>query len=378
MIRMGLERTEAWVPLVNGKRVGLASIPASLFCGRDDGITFVKEQCDLTALFGPEHGVRGELSHGVCMGDSKDPVTGISTYSLYQGEDTHLPGDITKAIDILLFDVQDVGLRFYTYIATLKRILEDAAAQALPVIVLDRPDPLGGMVYGSPLPKEDWSFVGPGALPVRYGLSSGELALLFNEGQEKKADLTVIGLEGWNRKMLWPEIGRRWIPTSPAIGSFDSALSYAGFCLLEGTNLSEGRGTTTPFELFGAPYLDNVGLCRFLNGKAFPGMAFVPKYFQPEAGKYAGQPCNGVFVVATDWHANPIPAALYTLWWVAAHHKEFAILPPRKEGAPNPLSRLMGATDATAVFDHPDEVAKRWEEEGREFQETHREVWLYA
>ncbi|MCI2104225.1 MAG: DUF1343 domain-containing protein, partial [Sphaerochaeta sp.] len=151
MIRLGVDRTEDWVPLVSGKRVGLVCSPASVTGSYQDDIAFISRHCTLTALFGPEHGVRGESGAGVQVGDAVDPVSGLPVYSLYHGENTHLDPDIRQHVDVLLYDIQDLGLRFYTYIATLKGVLRDASRLDLPVMVLDRPNPLGGMVYGAPL-----------------------------------------------------------------------------------------------------------------------------------------------------------------------------------------------------------------------------------
>ncbi|MCH3919561.1 MAG: DUF1343 domain-containing protein [Sphaerochaeta sp.] len=379
MIRLGVDRTEDWVPLVSGKRVGLVCSPASVTGSYQDDIAFISRHCTLTALFGPEHGVRGESGAGVQVGDAVDPVSGLPVYSLYHGENTHLDPDIRQHVDVLLYDIQDLGLRFYTYIATLKGVLRDAAQLNLPVMVLDRPNPLGGMVYGAPLDPSDWSFVGPDALPVRYGMTAGELARWYNEKQPHPAELTVIRMQGWRSGMLWPQTGRNWIPTSPAIGSFASAFCYAGFCLLEGTNLSEGRGTSTPFQLFGSPYLDADGLAAYLNDADLPGLRFVPRLFRPDSGKFQNETCNGVFVVPVDLKAaNPVKAALLALAWIAKRHEEFSVLPPRAEGVPRPLERLMGKRDADEVFHDCSTVVARWDEEGRRFAEMVEKGRLYA
>jgi uncharacterized protein YbbC (DUF1343 family) len=179
--------------------------------------------------------------------------------------------------------------------------------------------------------------------------------------------------------MLWPQTGRNWIPTSPAIGSFASAFCYAGFCLLEGTNLSEGRGTSTPFQLFGSPYLDADGLAAYLNDADLPGLRFVPRLFRPDSGKFQNETCNGVFVVPVDLKAaNPVKAALLALAWIAKRHEEFSVLPPRAEGVPRPLERLMGKRDADEVFHDCSTVVARWDEEGRRFAEMVEKGRLYA
>jgi uncharacterized protein YbbC (DUF1343 family) len=379
MIRLGVDRTEIWEPLAEGKRVGLVCSPASVSSAYEDEVTFVGRRCHLVALFGPEHGVRGSDAAGECIGNAIDPYTGLPAYSLYQGEDTHLDPSVAENIDVLIYDIQDLGLRFYTYIATLKGLLRDAASLGLPIIVLDRPNPLGGSVYGAPLDRTSWSFVGPEAIPVRYGMTAGEIARFFNERQEKKADLTVVRMEGWNHGMLWPDTGRVWIPTSPAIGSFASAFCYAGFCFFEGTNLSEGRGTTTPFQLFGSPYLDGQALASYLNGAELPGLRFVPRLFKPDSGKWKGEVCNGVLVIPeVPRKANPVKAALLALWWIGNHHRKFAILPPRTQGALRPLERLMGKEDARRLFSDADVLFEEWEKEGIRFQEIAEGGRMYA
>lgn len=379
MMRTGLDRKELWKPLLAGKRVGLVTNPAALFSDYKDSIMVVREDSHLVALFGPEHGVRGSSAAGEHVEDSLDPVTHLPVYSLYGGEETHLNPKITDLVDILVYDIQDLGLRFYTYVASLKNLLLDAAKLGLPLVVLDRPNPLGSSVEGAPLSASDASFVGPEGLPIRYGLTAGELALWFNTRQEKPAKLTVVPMEGWTRDMLWPECRRLWAPTSPAIASFESAFCYSGFCLLEGTSISEGRGTASPFQLFGSPTLDNVALASYLNGLHLDGLSFGTRWFVPTSSKWKDEECRGVFVYPYDVRtASPLSAAIHAISWMAENDNGFLILPPRKEGAPRPLSRLAGKEYGERMLASPEEVLSEWKEKSRQFLNEGKKGWIYG
>ena len=252
----------------------------------------------LTALFSPEHGIRGVADEKIS--DSKDEQTGLPIYSLY-GE-TRRPGaDQLKDLDALVFDIQDIGARFYTYIATLGNVMEAAGKARLPVFVLDRPNPIGGLDVEGPIADADkLSFVVYHRIPVRHGMTIGELARLFNQERNFGCDLRVIEMTGWRRAMWLDETNLTWVNPSPNMRSLTEATLYPGVGLLETTNVSVGRGTDTPFELVGAPWIDSQQLASYLNSQKIAGVRFVPVRFTPVASVFKGEECGGVNIIITD------------------------------------------------------------------------------
>ena len=254
---------------------------------------------DLVALFSPEHGLHGLLDVAT-IADGEDAETGIRVYSLYGETRRPLPA-MLEGVDTLVFDIQDIGTRFYTYISTLGLAMEAAAEHGLRFVVLDRPNPIGGDRVAGPVadPGRE-SFTAFHRLPVRHGMTVGELARLFRAGRVPQLDLEIVALERWRRADAFDATGLRWTNPSPNMRSLTQAFLYPGIGLLETTNLSVGRGTDTPFELFGAPWLDGVAFAATLNGLELPGVAFVPIEFTPDASKFAGERCGGVNVIVTD------------------------------------------------------------------------------
>lgn len=252
----------------------------------------------LVALFAPEHGIRGLVDDNVS--DSKDEATGLTIYSLY-GESRRPKAEQLKDLDALVYDIQDVGVRFYTYISTLGYILEEAAKIKLPVFVLDRPNPIGGVDVDGPIADSDkLSFVSYHTIPTRHGLTIGELAQLFNRQRKIGADVRVIKMEGWRRSMWFDETNLTWINPSPNMRSLTEATLYPGVGLIELTNVSVGRGTDTPFEILGAPWIQGDKLAEHLNQRAIPGVRFVPIRFAPNASVYKNEQCGGVNIIVTD------------------------------------------------------------------------------
>jgi uncharacterized protein YbbC (DUF1343 family)/CubicO group peptidase (beta-lactamase class C family) len=252
----------------------------------------------LVALFSPEHGIRGLADDKIS--DSKDDATGLPIYSLY-GESRRPKPEQLKDLDALVFDIQDVGVRFYTYISTLGYLLEEAAKVKLPVFVLDRPNPIGGVDVDGPIADSDkLSFISYHTIPTRHGLTIGELAQLFNRQRNIGADVRVIKMEGWRRSMWFDETNLRWINPSPNMRSLTEATLYPGVGLLETTNVSVGRGTDTPFEVVGAPWIQGDKLAEYLNQRGIPGVRFVPLRFTPNAPVFKDQECGGVNVIVTD------------------------------------------------------------------------------
>jgi len=252
----------------------------------------------LVALFAPEHGIRGVADENVS--DSKDEATGLPIYSLY-GETRRPKPEQLKDLDALVYDIQDVGVRFYTYISTLGYLLEEAAKAKLPVFVLDRPNPIGGLDVEGPIADSDkLSFTAYHTIPTRPGLTIGELGQLFNKQRNIGADLRVIKMEGWRRSMWFDETNLAWINPSPNMRSLTEATLYPGVGLLEVTNVSVGRGTDTPFEIVGAPWIEGDKLAEYLNQRGVPGVRFVPLRFTPNASVFKGQQCGGVNIIVTD------------------------------------------------------------------------------
>ncbi|MCI0376950.1 MAG: DUF1343 domain-containing protein [Gemmataceae bacterium] len=253
----------------------------------------------LVALFSPEHGIRGILDEKV--GDTKDEKTGLPIYSLY-GSRRRPTADTLQGIDTLVYDIQDIGCRFYTYITTLGYVLESAAEHKIKVVVLDRPNPIGGVAIEGPIRDADKeSFVAYHALPIRHGLTVGELARLFNAERKIDADLEVVQMQGWKRSMLLDRTGLSWVNPSPNMRSLSAALLYPGIGILETTNISVGRGTERPFEWIGAPWLDGVKLAAALAEQKLSGVRFVPAQITPKGSVHNGKLCGGVHIFVDDW-----------------------------------------------------------------------------
>jgi uncharacterized protein YbbC (DUF1343 family) len=286
---------------LRGRRVGLVTNQTGRSSGGESTIDLLAHAPGVTlvALFSPEHGIRGVLDDKVAS--SRDEKTGLPIHSLYGA--TLRPTDaMLDGIDTLVVDLQDIGARFYTYPATVGYILEEAARHKVAVVVLDRPNPIGGVdVEG---PEQDAAAIGFNGylpMPIRHGLTLGELARLFNGEKQIGADLTVVAMKNWRRAAWFDETGIAWMNPSPNMRNMVAATVYPGIGAIEGTNVSVGRGTDTPFEQFGAPWIDAVGLASALNARALPGVRFYPTSFTPAAGaKLAGQLCRGVFVIVTD------------------------------------------------------------------------------
>lgn len=257
----------------------------------------------LTTLFGPEHGIWGEAQDMAHVDHSTDPMTGITVYSLYGASENDLAprSEQLKNLDALVIDLQDIGSRYYTFIYTMALCMRAAAEAGVQVLVLDRPNPIDGVHLEGNIREEQFkSFVGMFPLPTRHGMTAGELARYFNTVFQLNCELMVIPMRGWQRSMWWDDTGLPWVIPSPNMPTVATATVYPGMCLIEGTNLSEGRGTTHPFELFGAPWLDPFKLAERLNAIGLPGVRFRPHYFLPTFQKHEGKVCGGVELHVTN------------------------------------------------------------------------------
>lgn len=287
---------------IDGKRIGLITNHTGL---TSDGRTTIDTLHDsgritLLRLFGPEHGLRGELDQSQ-IDDGLDGPTGLPIVSLYGPRRAPEPQHLAD-LDALVFDIQDIGCRFYTYISTMKLAMEAAAEAGISFVVLDRPNPLGGVAVEGPMLDEGAeSFVGCYSLPLRHGMTVGEIArLMASEGVADGVDLTIVPCGGWRREMTLDQTGLVWTNPSPNMRRLTQAILYPGVGLLETTNVSVGRGTDTPFEWFGAPWIDSRELAAALNSAETPGMRFVPRDFTPTSSKFVDERCGGVDLILTD------------------------------------------------------------------------------
>ena len=303
---VGLERILSdQISLLQGKRVGLVVNPTSVTPELAHAIDLFHAHTaiDLKAIFGPEHGARGDAQYMVDVGEEHDARTGLKVHSLYgKTKESLRPTEaMLKDVDVMVVDIQDIGSRYYTYIYTMSYCMEAAAQFGKEVIVLDRPNPLNGvLVEGNVLNRPLQSFVGRYPIPTRHGMTPGELARLFNEEFGINCKLTVVPMRGWNREMWFDQTELPWVIPSPNMPTLETAAVYPGMCLLEGTNVSEGRGTTKPFEFVGAPWIDAYALAGALTDEKLPGVRFRPHYFSPTWDKCKGERCGGVQLHVTD------------------------------------------------------------------------------
>ncbi|WP_417386117.1 exo-beta-N-acetylmuramidase NamZ domain-containing protein [Gimesia sp.] len=286
---------------LKGLRIGLITNHTGLTRDGKSTVQVLNDapQVQLKTLFSPEHGFAGKLDVSK-IGDSTDEKTGLKIFSLYGKTRTPTPESL-QDLDVLVFDIQDIGARFYTYISTMGNAMQAAQQQGIRFVVLDRPNPINGVIFSGPILDEgSQSFVGYHRIPVRHGMTAGELAQMFNAEMKIGADLQVIPMQNWKREMYFDETGLTWVNPSPNMRNLNEAILYPGVGLLETTNLSVGRGTDTPFEWIGAPWLDGMKLARELNRSGLPGVRFVPVQFTPSSSKFANELCGGVNFVVTE------------------------------------------------------------------------------
>jgi len=302
--------------VLSGKKVGLITNPTGIDSKLTSIVDLLHDDPDinLTALFGPEHGVRGDAQAGASVEYYIDEKTGLPVYSLY-GKTKKPTPEMLKDVEVLVFDIQDVGTRYYTYIYTMAYAMEAARENDIPFIVLDRPNPQGGeSVDGPVLEPEFSSFVGLYPIPLKHGMTVGELATLFNKEFKIGADLKVIKMKGWKRDMDYDDTGLPFVLPSPNMPTVSTTFVYPATGLIEGTNVSEGRGTTKPFELIGAPYINSDELAGKLNALRLPGVKFRAASFTPTFSKHAGKLSHGVEIYITDREAfKAVPTGLHII-----------------------------------------------------------------
>ncbi len=378
---------EKYLSLIKGKTVGIITNQSGrLPDGRHiidvlDKIPGVK----LVALFGPEHGIRGKASAGEAVSSNVDKKTGVPNYSLY-GKTRKPTPQMLKGIDVLLYDIQDVGVRFYTFISTLDLSLEAAAENHIEFIVLDRPDMLRSNLVDGPLLVDSLrSFIGIQPITSVYGMTPGEFATMINDAHMLKggvkADLKVIKMENYHRDMWYDQTGLKWITPSPNLPDMNAVIVYPGNVLFEATNVSEGRGTKHPFELIGAPFINSGNLVKLLDEQHVPGVRYEPVEFTPHTfpwaikPKYEGEVCHGVRITVTRRNVfRPVEAGVTLVWAIHKLYPDQFKL--RKEGfdlrAGNPEVRTMIEEGKT-----PKEIIAAWQPGMKKFEEFRKQFLLY-
>ena len=373
-VQTGLDVLEAQkFAALRGKHVGLITNHTGLDSQGRSTIELLSHATgmQLVALFSPEHGLAGHSDSNVSS--SKDPSTGLPVYSLY-GETRRPTDEMLQGIDALVFDIQDAGVRFYTYTTTMAYCMEEAAKRNITFFVLDRPNPLGGdIVEGPVLDGDKTNFVGYYPLPVRYGLTIGELAQLFNGEKHIGADLHVIAMKNWHRNYFFESTGIKWIPPSPNLRTTKGSILYPGIEILQSAGVSVGRGTQAPFEEFGAPWMNGEEVADALNARHLAGLHFVPQPFIPIGGLYSGERCNGVGIRITERAA--VRSMRMGLEIAAVLQKLYP-----KQFNPAKLLELVGNADTVQQLQSgiaPEKIVASWASDLAAFEQVRRKYFLY-
>ncbi len=387
-VKTGLDLFESrWPRALSGARVGLLVHPASVNRQLEHAVSLFRKskKCRLSALLGPQHGIYGQTQDNMIEWSGfKDGATNLPVFSLY-GKQRKPASSMLRKMDALVIDLQDVGARYYTFIWTMDLCMEACAEEGKSIVVLDRPNPVGGRaVEGTVLDPEFSSFVGLRPLPARHGMTIAEVALYLRESFHQSADLHIIRMEHWSRRTWFDGCGLPWVHPSPNMPTPDTALVYPGMCLLEGTALSEGRGTTRPFEIFGAPFIRNPErLVKRLAGFRLPGVVMRPLYFEPTFQKHAGTLCGGAQIHVTDREKFlPFKTAAGILKAVRELYPKFRIWknPPYEyEETKLPIDILAGTPEFRMQIDQGtalDAMEERWRQQCLAFNRTVRKRFL--
>src|SRR5687768_1194173 len=379
VVRPGIEVFVADVPAsLKGKRVGLITNHSAIDRARNLDIDLIAQHKDLelVALFAPEHGIRGDAPAGQKIVDEKDPKTGVPVYSLYMSEDRGPSQDMLKDVDVIVYDLQEVGGRTWTYVSTMALSMQAAKKKGIPFVVLDRPNPIGGeIVEGALLEPKFKSFVGMYPIPARHGMTVGELAKLFNERHQIGADLIVIKSANWQRSEWQDQTGLPWTNPSPNLRSLAALTSYPGTVYFEGTNLTEGRGTDRPFEQIGAPWLNTKEVVRVMNDRRLPGIRFEATTLsvEPTAAKHKGQRIPAIRFAVTDRRAyRPVRMSLLLIDEIRRRH-------PRDFAWTATIDRLTGSDKVRLAIEggRLHHLLEEWEREAAEFRESRNPYLLY-
>lgn len=363
---------------LRGKRVGLITNQSAVGRSRSPDIDLIARHKDLklVALFAPEHGIRGTLAAGAKIENEVDSKTGVPVYSLYGGTDRAPNAEMLKDVDVLVYDLLEVGGRTWTYVSTMALSMEAAKKKGIPFVVLDRPNPIGGeIVEGALIEPGFTSFVGIYPIPARHGLTVGELAKYFNEKHGIGADLVIIKATSWKRSQWLDQTGLPWTNPSPNLRSLAALTHYPGTVYFEGTNLTEGRGTDRPFEQVGAPWLNAVEVARVMNARKLPGIRFeaITTTVEPTAAKHKGLTIPAIRLAITNRESyRPVATALMLIDEIRRHHlKNFAWRPS--------IDRLTGTDKVRSAIESGQlpQLLARWDKEAAEFKTASKQYYLY-
>ncbi len=387
-VKVGLDNLNSYQELFENKQIGIITNHTA-YNSNDEHIVDVfskMENVKITALFGPEHGIRGEAEAGAKVESERDPVKNVPIYSLY-GKNRKPTPKMLQNVDVLVFDIQDIGARFYTYVYTMSLAMEAAAEQNKTFVVLDRPNPLNGIaIEGNLLEPEFSSFVGLYSIPVRHGLTVGELAKLINGeswlANEVRADLRIIPMKYWKRDLWYDETSLVFRKTSPNMPDLETATVYPGICLLEGTNISAGRGTNSPFKIFGAPWIDDIQLSKKLNKMNLPGVTFYDTTYTPvpipgvaENPKFNKRECSGIRIKVTN--RNQFNSYVTGIYVVKTIHDLF---PNNFEFRQSHFDRLSGTDKIRETIlngDNLDGLISDWQRQIKEFRKLREPYLIY-
>jgi uncharacterized protein YbbC (DUF1343 family) len=379
IVRPGIEQFMTDLPAqLRGKRVGLITNASAIDRARTPVIDLIANhpQLKLVALLAAEHGIRGTVAEGAHIGDERDAKTGVPVYSLYKSEDQGPTPEMLQDVDVLVYDLIEVGGRTWTYVSTMALSMQAAQRKGIPFVVLDRPNPIGGEIVEGALIKPGFtSFVGMYPIPARHGMTVGELATLFNTKHGIGAELIVVKAANWRRSQWMDDTGLPWTNPSPNLRSLAALNSYPGTVYFEGTNLSEGRGTDRPFEQIGAPYLDAPAIARVMNERALPGVRFeaVTLSVLPTARKYPGQTFPGVRFVITDRQTyRPVSTALLLIDEIRRRH-------PQEFQWTGTIDRLTGSDEVRRAIESGTLPAllDAWNREAAQWLDARRPHLLY-
>lgn len=380
-IQCGIDRIPEYRVLFQGRHLGMVTSASAVDAGLRPSYLAFHEQFPLECIFTPEHGLSGTFGNWETVMESPvEPQTGAALVSLYGNHAANpVPQEWLDKLDAIVYDIQDLGIRFYTYIATMIQVMEDCAGTGVEFIVLDRPALLGGQILeGGVLQPEYRCFIGPHPLPIRYGLTVGELAAMVNEERKLGCKLRVVPCAGWKRDQMFPDFGRTWVKPSGAIRDFETALLYPGLCLLEATNLSEGRGTGQTFRLIGAPFVDGALLSGEMNALGLPGVEFTPAEFTPASSKFRDELCAGVRVQVTDRTAfRSVLTGISLLSKLLELYPERVVFRPSAFGEGPHIHYLTGCDAFCQPYPGAQEIWKRWEAECEAFRNQKVKYHLY-
>lgn len=378
MVLFGVDRVAEYRQLFVG-RTALLTGPSGRTSGNRPTVEVLRDCCDLRLLLAPEHGVRGDKAAGALFSDEVDEETGLPVRSLYTKTSKRLSPETLELFDTLVYDMADVGCRYYTFLSSLRYCIEDCAAAGKRLVVLDRPNPLGDRVEGGLLRPETGSFVGGYSIPVCYGLTCGELADMMNRELGCGCDLKMVPCGGLTREMTFRDWGHYWVMPSLGIPRFETALLYPGTCLIEGTNLSEGRGTADPFAILGAPFIRAEQFSREFNDLGCPGVEATPVYFTPTTSKHQGSLCGGIHLHIThEKQLQPVELGVKLLDLLRQMYPgEFQFLPPvRQDGKPF-VSLLAGHRDFEDPNWQAQAILERYRQESRAFRQRKKAYEYY-